>query len=156
MNGKDINIIRLYFPQFSSPPISRFHNFFLNLAKIENSAKKKTKTISNIIYPDKIMQGEDKRTSILIKRIPKNLKKKDIRKMVEKYGNINFLVIAKDEEKENYMKAYINMINYKSIVPIYMNLRNVNFNYQGNLSNIEITYSKTQGKRELKKFFNKE
>lgn len=153
MFGKEISILRLYFPQFSSPPISRFQNFFINLAKIEN-AKRKKKEISNIIYPDKIMQGEDKRTSILIKRIPKNLKKKDVRKMVEKYGNINFLAIAKDEEKENCMKAYINMINYKSIVPIYMNLRNVNFNYQGNLLNIEITYSKVQGKSELKKIFN--
>lgn len=153
MYGKEISILRLYFPQFSSPPISRFQNFFINLPKIEN-AKKKKKEISYIIYPDKIMQGEDKRTSILIKRIPKNLKKKDIRKMIEKYGNINFLAITKDEEKENHMKAYINMINYKSIVPIYMNLRNINFNYQGNLSNIEIVYSKEQGKSELKKIFN--
>ena len=155
MYEKEINIISLYFPQFDSPPISRFQNFFIYLAKIEN-AKKKKKEISNIIYPDKIMQGEDKRTSILIKKIPKNLKKKDIRKMVEKYGNINFLTVAKDEEKENYMKAYINLINYKSIVPIYMNLRNVNFNYQGNISNIEIIYSKVQGKSELKKIFNNE
>ena len=44
------------------------------------------------------MQGEDKRTSIVIKNIPRNVKKKDIRNMVEKYGNINFLTIAKDQE----------------------------------------------------------
>ena len=98
MNGKDINIIRLYFPQFSSPPISRFHNFFLNLAKIENSAKKKTKTISNIIYPDKIMQGEDKRTSILIKRIPKN-------KHNKKDDNIKIIYI---NELKEILKNYRN------------------------------------------------
>ena len=99
------------------------------------------------------MQGEDKRTSIVIKNIPKNMKKKEIRKMVEKYGNINFLAISKDKEKENYVNAYLNAINYKSIVPIYMNLRKINFNYQGNLLNIQIVYSEVQGKSELKKVF---
>ena len=155
MYERDRIILRLYFPQFNSPLSSRFQNYFNFLNKTEGMKKKK-KSTSIIIFPDKIMQGEDKRTSIVIKNIPKNLKKKDIRKMVEKYGNINFLTVAKDEEKENYMKNYINLINYKSIVPIYMNLRNVNFNYQGNISNIEIVYSEVQGKSELKKIFNNE
>ena len=145
-------IIKLYFPQFKSPSASRFQNFFFDLNKYENSKGKK-KEISYKIFPDKIMQGEDKRSSIIIKNIPKNMKKKDIRKMVEKYGNINFLSIIKDGEKENYMKAYINVINYKCIVPIYMNLRNVNFNYTGNLLNIQIIYSDIQGKAELKNNF---
>ena len=148
-------IIKLYFPQFKSPSASRFQNFFFDLNKYENSKGKK-KEISYKIFPDKIMQGEDKRSSIIIKNIPKNMKKKDIRKMVEKYGNINFLSIIKDGEKENYMKAYINVINYKSIVPIYMNLRKIKFNYQGNLLNIQIVYSEVQGKSELKKIFNNE
>jgi RNA recognition motif-containing protein len=148
-------ILRLYFPQFNSPLSSRFQNYFSILNKTENTKKKK-KTTSVIIFPDKIMQGEDKRTSIVIKNIPRNVKKKDIRNMVEKYGNINFLTIAKDQESENYMKAYLNMINYKSIIPIYMGLRKVTFNYQGNLINIQIVYSEVQGKSELKKIFNNE
>ena len=101
------------------------------------------------------MQGEDKRTSIVIKNIPKNMKKKEIRKMVEKYGNINFLAISKDKEKENYVNAYLNAINYKSIVPIYMNLRKINFNYQGNLLNIQIVdalFVLVDKKKILKKF----
>ena len=118
--------------------------------------KRIIKTTSVIIFPDKIMQGEDKRTSIVIKNIPRNVKKKDIRNMVEKYGNINFLTIAKDQESESYMKAYLNMINYKSIIPIYMGLRKVTFNYQGNIINIQIVYSEVQGKSELKKIFNNE
>ena len=80
-------ILKLYFPQFNSPVTSRFQTFFLTLNKFEKGKEKK-KEISNIIFPDKIMQGEDKRTSIVIKNIPKNMKKKEIRKMVEKYGNI--------------------------------------------------------------------
>ena len=155
MYEKDRIILKLIFPQFRSPNTSRFHNFFINLNKME-SLKKKKKEYSQIIYPEKIMQGEDKRTSIVLKNIPKNVKKKDIRNMVEKYGNINFLVISKDEEKENYINAYLNMINYKSIVPIYMGLRKVNFNYQGIITNIQIIYSEAQGKAELKKIFNNE
>ena len=152
MYEKDRIILKLIFPQFRSSNTSRFHNFFINLKKME-SLKKKKKEYSQIIYPEKIMQGEDKRTSIVIKNIPKNVKKKDIRNMVEKYGNINFLVISKDVEKENYINAYLNMINYKSIVPIYMNLRKINFNYQGNLINIQIMYSDIQGKVQLKNIF---
>ena len=146
MYEKDRIILKLIFPQFRSPNTSRFHNFFINLNKME-SLKKKKKEYSQIIYPEKIMQGEDKRTSIVIK---------NIRNMVEKYGNINFLVISKDEEKENYINAYLNMINYKSIVPIYMGLRKVNFNYKGIITNIQIIYSEAQGKAELKKIFNNE
>ena len=146
-------IIKLYFPQFNSPDTSRFQTFFLTLNTFQKGKEKKKKEISNVIYPDKIMQGEDKRTSIVIKNIPKTMKKKEIRKMVEKYGNINFLAISKDKIKENYVNAYLNAINYKSIVPIYMSLRKVNFNYQGNLLNIQIVYSEIQGKSELKKVF---
>ena len=148
-------ILKLYFPQFKSPLTSRFQNFFISLNKTEN-IQEKYKEFSYTIFPDKIMQGEDKRTSIVIKNIPKNMKKKDIRSMVEKYGNINFLVLSKKEKKENYIKAYLNVINYKSIVPIYMNLRKVKFKYKEKILNIQIIYSEIQGKIELKKIFNNE
>ena len=73
--------------------------------------------------------------------------------MIEKYGNINFLAVSKDKNIANFIVAYLNVINYKSIVPIYMGLRKHTFNYQGKKINIEIYYSKVQGKDELKKLF---
>ena len=100
------------------------------------------------------MQGEDKRTSLIIKNIPKNIKKKEIRSLIEKYGNINFLAVSKDKNIENCIVAYLNVINYKSIVPIFMGLRKLSFSYLGKTFNIEINYSKVQGKDELKKLFN--
>lgn len=145
-------ILRLYFPQFNSPLSSRFQNYFSILNKTENTKKKK-KTTSVIIFPDKIMQGEDKRTSIVIKNIPRNVKKKDIRNMVEKYGNINFLGLVQDQNIDNFIVAYLNVINYKSVVPIYMGLRKHTFNYFNRIIQIEILYSKIQGKEELKKVF---
>ena len=55
------------------------------------------------------------------------MSKKEIRNCIEKYGNLNFLYIVKDlnNEKKNTSIAYVNVINYKSIIPIYMNLRNL-------------------------------
>ena len=152
MDLRDKIIIDLYFPQFQSPLSSRFESLFLFLNKNDSIAKKKN-IISYTILPDQVMQGEDKRTSLIIKNIPKNVKKKEIRNMIEKYGNINFLAVSKDKNIENFIVAYLNVINYKSIVPIYMGLRKHTFNYLGKTINIEIYYSKVQGKDELKKLF---
>ena len=152
MNIRDQIILDLYFPHFHSPPCSRFESLFIFLNKNDSNVKKKN-IVSYTIFPERIMQGEDKRTSLMLKNIPKNIKKKDIRKMIEKFGNINFLSISKDQNIDNFIIAYLNVINYKSIVPIYMGLRKHTFDYFGNKINIEIYYSKVQGKDELKKVF---
>ena len=152
MNIRDKIILDLYFPHFHSPPCSRFESLFIFLNKNDSNVKKKN-IVSYTIFPERIMQGEDKRTSLMLKNIPKNIKKKDIRNMIEKFGNINFLSISKDQNIDNFIIAYLNVINYKSIVPIYMGLRKHTFDYFGNKINIEIYYSKVQGKDELKKVF---
>jgi RNA recognition motif-containing protein len=152
MNIKDKIIIDLFFPQFNSPPCSRFESLFIFLNKNDSNVRKKN-IVSYTIFPERIMQGEDKRTSLILKNIPKNIKKKDIRNMIEKFGNINFLSISKDQNIDNFIVAYLNVINYKSIVPIYMGLRKHTFTYLGKTINIEIYYSKVQGKDELKKMF---
>ena len=63
------------------------------------------------------MQGADKRTSIIIKNIPKNMKKRDIRKMIEKYGNINFLHNHNISISFKYQKIiYFDKINYLKLI----------------------------------------
>ena len=152
MSVRDKILLQLYFPQFKSPPNSRFESLFVFLNKNAPMTKKKN-IPSNIIFPEKVQQGEDKRTSIIIKNIPKNIKKNVIRNLIEEFGNINFLVITKDQSIENCNIAICNVINYKSIVPIYMGLRNHSFIYMGKPYKIEIYYSKVQGKNELKNVF---
>ena len=103
-------IIKLYFPQFKSPSASRFQNFFFDLNKYENSKGKK-KEISYKIFPDKIMQGEDKRSSIIIKNIPKNMKKKDIerdseRKKIDNNDNIKTGKLN-DDEINNRINSFL-------------------------------------------------
>ncbi len=151
MNLRDRLLLHLYFPNFESPSSSRFESLFISLRK--SDFYKKNIYTSSIIYPERIIQGEDKRTTIIIKNIPKIIKKREIRSMVEKYGNINFLGLVQDQNIDNFIVAYLNVINYKSVVPIYMGLRKHTFNYFNRIIQIEILYSKIQGKEELKKIF---
>ena len=149
-------ILLLYFPQFKSPESSRFESFFISIYKKEKKIKK-TKKLSRIIFPEKIIRNEDKRTSLMIKGIPIDISKKEIRNIIEKYGNLNYLYIIKDPKniEHNTSIAFVNVVNYKSIIPLYMNLRNYKFNKNGNVYNIEIIYSNVQGKEQLNQYVKK-
>ena len=150
MKNTDEILLKLHFPEFDSPPVSRFESLFAELQLKESKKYYKT---SYSISPEYVIQGEDKRTSITIKNIPKNVSKKDIRALVEKYGNINFLVIVPDSTFAHLTVAYLNVINYKTVASIYMGLRKHSFYYFDKTYNIEIYYSKIQGKENLKKKF---
>ena len=154
MSLGDNIIIQLIFPFFNSPASSRFESLFITLNKIDGNKKNNT---SLMILPERIISGEDKRTSILIKNIPNNIKKKEIRNLIQNYANINFLGITQDKKSKRFVVAYINVINYKSVVPIFMGLRKHIFNYSNNSKTIQtkLFYSKFQGKEELKKIFKK-
>jgi len=151
MNIKDRILLRLFFPHYESPISSRFEPLFIYLRK-RNINKENIAESFNIL-PERIIQGDDKRTTILIKNIPKIIKKREIRSMVGKYGNINFLGIEPDPNSIYFNIAYLNVINYKSIVSIYMGLRKQTFNYFNKDILIKIYYSNIQGKEELRKIF---
>jgi len=150
-------LLLLYFPQFKSPESSRFESFFISIYKKEKKIKKKAKKLSKIIFPEKIIRNEDKRTSLMIKGIPIDISKKEIRNTIEKYGNLNYLYIIKDPKniEHNTSIAFVNVVNYKSIIPLYMNLRNYKFSRNGNVYNIEIIYSNVQGKEQLNQYVKK-
>ena len=149
-------ILLLYFPQFSSPNNSRFESFFLSIAKGRNALNKKIKN-SKIIFPEKIVRNEDKRTSIIIKGIPNILSKSEFKNYLDKFGNINYFYITKEtkNKRKNTSIAFINVINYKSIIPLFMDLRNLNHKNNSNIDNIEIRYSNIQGKEQLKEYVEK-
>ena len=88
---------------------------------------------------------------LMIKGIPTNMAKSEVRDLVDKYGNINYLYVI-TSSMYNYSIAFINLINYKSIIPLFMNLRNCKIEKSGIIYNLKIMYSIVQGKQELKKF----
>ena len=148
-------IISIYFPQFNSPNCSRFESFFVSILKKENPLNKNNK--SKTIYPEKIVRNEDKRTSLIIKGIPMDMSKKEVRNIIEKYGNLNYLYLTKDTTSEgnNTSIAYVNVINYKSIIPLFMNLRNFKLKRNEQIFNIKVMYSLVQGKKQLKQYIKK-
>ena len=156
MSIKERIIISIYFPQFQSPNCSRFESFFVSLVKKDTSINKNNNK-SKIIYPEKIVRNEDKRTSLIIKGIPTEMPKKEARSIIEKYGNINYLYLIKDitNKDNNTSIAYVNVINYKSIIPLFMNLRNCKLYKDGKIFTIKIMYSLVQGKKELKQYIKK-
>ena len=73
--------------------------------------------------------------------------------------------IKKEEEKKRTITptnkerdtsiAYINVINYKSIISLFMNLRNLKFEKNGKIYNTKIMYSNIQGKQKLGEYIKK-
>ena len=147
-------LLSLYFPQFKSPLKSRFETLFISIIKMKTPLNKDINR-TNIIYPEKIVRNEDKRTSLEIKGIPKNMSKNEVRNLLYKFGNINFLYIINSPDYENNNStsiAFVNVINFKSIIPLFMNLRNLKIEKFGKSYNLEINYSSVQGKQKLKEF----
>jgi hypothetical protein len=147
-------LLSLYYPQFKSPLNSRFETLFVSIIKMKNPLNKHIYR-SNTIYPEKIARNEDKRTSIVIKGIPKYMSKHEVRNLLDKFGNINFLYIINsptNKNNNNTSIAFVNVINFKSIIPLFMNLRNYKIEKFGKTYNLKISYSSVQGKSKLKEF----
>ena len=149
-------LLLIYFPQFHSPIKSRFESFFATILKNENLLNHKINN-SELIFPEKIARNEDKRTSIIIKGIPNDMPKSDVRNLLDKFGNINYLYLIKDpiNLEQNSSIAFVNVINYKSIIPLFMNLRSLKFIKNGKIYNINIMYSTAQGKKQLIEYLKK-
>ena len=147
-------LLFIYFPHFQSRKQSRFESFFISIKDNKKLVNKANKTK---IYPEKIVRNEDKRTSVIIKGIPIDLPKNEIRNLINKYGNINYLYIIKSyiKEENNTSMAFVNFINYKSIIPLFMSLRNYKIEKNGKLYNLKIMYSNVQGKENLKEYLKK-
>ena len=145
----------LYFPQFKSPNNSRFESFFMS-TKEKDYYKTKNNNTSNI-FPEKIVRNEDKRTSVIIKGIPKDMSKNDVRNLINKFGNINYLYIIKSPKdvEKNVSMAFINFINYKSIILLFMGLRKLQIKKNDKNYILSVEYSNVQGKQKIKEYIKK-
>ena len=137
-------IIDLIFPGFENPSKSRFNKFF------EENENKQFEEKKLQLNGHKIYTGEDKRTTILIKNIPKNMTKNQFKMVLEKIANINYIYIPLFMlTRDNLRCAFVNVVNSKSIIDIYLKLRKINFIYDNPNTKIEISYSNLQGRKAL-------
>ena len=155
-NRENNLVLKLLFCGFSYPQESRFIKIFNGNKSIPklNSNKKKEKSLN--IEPINIINGKDKRTSIIIKNLPNDISKDDLKKIIEPLGNINFIYIPlliKNKNKTNLPCAYVNVINYKSIIKIIQKFEQIKvlklIQNNKDLTKVEIFYSGTQGKYAL-------
>ena len=134
---------------FIHPKESRFKTLFESL-----KAKRKRKTMS--VNPKSIMLGLDKRTSIIIKNIPDYLDSEQFKEIILSIcPYIDFFYVpVKILTRKKLRVAFVNVLNYYQIVPIYMELIfKKKFVYNNPKIEMEICYSKVQGKNSLMKRF---
>ena len=137
-------IIDLIYPGFEKPSKSRFNKFF------EENENRQFEDKKLQLNGHKIYTGEDKRTTILIKNIPKNMTKNQFKMVLEKIANINYIYIPLFMlTRDNLRCAFVNVVNSKSIIDIYLKLRKINFMYDNPNTKIEISYSNLQGRKAL-------
>ena len=130
---------------FTHPKESRFKKLFEN---IKVKRKRKAMTVS----PKNIMLGLDKRTSIIIKNIPENLTSEQFKNIISNFNQSFdfFYVPLKIRTRKNLRVAFVNFYNCYEIVPIYMGLLyKMKFIYDNPNTEMEICYSKVQGKVKL-------
>ncbi len=146
-------ISNFLFPKFTQPKQSRFLKFFSSLS---HNHKDNIQFNHYSISLEKIENGEDKRTSVIIKNIPNTLNKEKIKQILEGVGNINYLYLPFDKVmNRNLGFAFINVVNYKNIINLYHRLKEYNFENDEYKNSIEINYSKVQGKNNLSNMFAK-
>ena len=162
------------FPNLSHPSQSRFHEFFKKLKELnkiqENNDKKKNhnsykKSKKNKMELNlyKIQNGMDKRTSLMIKNIPKGIDEINVIKWLLQLANLNYIFVPKDEFSNKILGfAFINVCNYMDILQLLKRLtilenknnqiNNENF-INNNRKKIEVIYSHKQGLKSLTKSF---
>ena len=133
---------------FQYPSESRFKEFFT-----QHKAKKQRKTMK--VNPKNVNLGLDKRTSIIIKNIPDYISDDQFRNIILNLNkNINFFYVPSNiKTRKNLRVAFVNVLESKQIVPIYMGLYKMKFVYNSPNIEMEICYSKVQGKEQLMRRF---
>jgi hypothetical protein len=133
---------------FQYPSESRFKEFFT-----QHKAKKKRKTMK--VNPKNVNLGLDKRTSIIIKNIPDYISDDQFRNIILHLNkNIDFFYVPSNiKTRKNLRVAFVNVLESKQIVPIYMGLYKMKFVYNSPNIEMEICYSKVQGKEQLMRRF---
>ena len=151
------------FPGLSHPSKSRFHKFFKKLKELNNREIKEKKK-NKILYKENekkfmelniynIQNGIDKRTSLMIKNIPKEADEINVIKWLLQLTHLNYVFVPKDEYSNKILGfAFINVCNYTDILQLIKKLSIFEI-INNNNKKIEVIYSHKQGLKSLTKSF---
>ena len=165
--------LEILFPHFTSPLISRFSELFDEISnnsintitkKDKNDLNKVNENISEdfIIYPQKIIDGMEKRKLIIIKGIPTAFGCLNFLELLNKFCNdVNFVCIPGFALVTwEYVYAFVNIGTRKGLLNIFYGLNVIKNKYktlQGyDFSNLEIYFCKTQNVNTLLKKYQNE
>ena len=150
------------FPNFSRPLSSRFSGLFYELSKINIIQPEHLKKVNlkkenenqdlekYRIYPEKLLNGTEKRTSIIIKEIPCGFGVLNFYKLLTKFSDdIKFFYIPGfTVAKWEYIYAFVTTSNQKGVLDIYEGLillKNKYKNLKGcDFSKIEVYFCRSQ------------
>ena len=148
-------LLEFLFPKFSRPPSSRFLSSFASPSKEKDFPNKKVNK-SIVISIDKKREGDDKRTSVMIKNLPLDVTKMYINEMLRGVGNINYLYLPHEKYTNKCLGfAFVNVVNYKNIIRLYNKVNGVKLEKFEMKRPLEICYSIVQGKAGLAEMFGK-
>ena len=142
------------FPRLSHPAQSRFHEFFKKL-KNNKEFHKKNNNKKNVMELNlyKIQNGIDKRTSLMIKNIPKGIDEINVVKWLIQLVKLNYVFVPKDEFSNKILGfAFINVCDYTDILKLLQKL-SILETFNNNNKKIEVIYSHKQGLKSLTKSF---
>ena len=142
------------FPRLSHPAQSRFHEFFKKL-KNNKELHKKNNNKKNVMELNlyKIQNGIDKRTSLMIKNIPKGIDEINVVKWLIQLVKLNYVFVPKDEFSNKILGfAFINVCDYTDILKLLQKL-SILETFNNNNKKIEVIYSHKQGLKSLTKSF---
>ena len=101
----------------------------------------------------KILNGTDKRTSLMIKNIPTSAQEINVIQWLSSLASLNYVYVPKDEKSNKILGfAFINVCKYTDILNLVQNIekyQKVSFNNK----KIEVCYSHKQGFKLLTKSF---
>ena len=141
----EVNLQKLY-PHFSSPDSSRFSELFKEISE-ENKTESSKKYL---IIPKRIIDGTEKRTSIIIKGIPSAFGCQNFYELLIHFSNdIRFFYIpAYAVNKWKYIYAFVSFVSQKGVLNIFEGLSTMRDKYKSyngfDFSKIEIYFCKSQ------------
>ena len=161
-------LLKMLFPKLSHPTQSRFLRFFKSDEEINSCPqnieknpkngnncrrKKKEKKHSTNLNLIKIINGNDKRTSLMIKNIPTVNNELSVIRWLKSLTNLNYVFVPKNNETNRILGyAFINVCKYSDILKLIENIKNYQ-NTSVNNKKIEVCYSHKQGFKLLTKSF---